>query len=69
MHGDNELTGSNEHPGLGDGQPHLIKIHFGGPMPFPFGNPFSPFADGPDSALGEPVMPHFLGLDEDPFGP
>ena len=39
-------------------------------MGFPFGNPFSPFqSDEPDSALGEPIMPHFLGLDEDPFGP
>lgn len=38
-------------------------------MGFPFGNPFSPFApsDEPDHGLGEPVMPHFLGLD-DPFG-
>lgn len=59
-----------------DGQPHIIKIHFGSPFggPLfggsPFGSPFGP-SDGPDSGgLGEPVMPHFLGLDSgDPFGP
>jgi hypothetical protein len=60
--------------GDADGQPHIIKIHFGNPFGgSPFGNPFSPFptSDGPDSGgLGEPMMPHFLGLDEgDPFGP
>lgn len=71
---------NGDHPSGGDdGQPHIIKIHFGNPFggsPFgdsPFGNPFSPFSnsDGPDSGgLGEPMMPHFLGLDEgDPFGP
>lgn len=57
----------------GDGEPHLVKIHFAGPMPFPSlfgnGNPFSAFPDEPDHGLGEPFMPHFLGLDDDPFGP
>lgn len=63
------MSGSGSSSSDDDGQPHIIKIHFGNPFggsPFgssPFGSPFGdPF--GPDSGgLGEPVMPHFLGLE------
>ena len=72
------LSGKGPRSSDDEGQPHIIKIHFGNPFGgSPFGdskssifNPFSPF-DGPDSGgLGEPALPHFLGLDDpdDPFG-
>ena len=71
MGGSDILSSSSDNTGspIDDGEPHIIKVHMAGPFGFGFGNPFSSFSDGPDSALGEPMQPHFLGLNEDPFGP
>lgn len=63
-----KIAGNSSPSPEDDGQPHIIKIHFGNPFgQTPF-NPFPGLGDPDMGGLGEPPMPHFLGLD-DPFGP